>query len=206
MTILCYNESMDICEIDGCVKVQHARFMCSTHYRRRQRHGTLLGTKTKPACIPIEERFWSKVARADQDSCWEWAYSKRDWGYGQFSIKLNGRWGGVPAHRVAWELTYGDIPSGLFVLHRCDNPPCCNPNHLFLGTPLDNVEDCRDKGRSRWACGEAAGSAKLTALNVVEIRSRYAAGGNTQQALANEYGVSPSTISGVVLLKYWQHV
>ena len=91
------------------------------------------------------ETFWLRVARADPDACWIWQGSKRPQGYGQLSYQ--GRH--TSAHRLAWTLTHGPIPDGLFVLHRCDNPPCVNPAHLFLGTTDDNMHDAFVKHRIR---------------------------------------------------------
>ena len=85
------------------------------------------------------ERFWSKVDIKDDDSCWMWTAAKLvNFGYGAFGVR-----GSVVerAHRMSYYLVKGDIPKGLHVLHKCDNPPCCNPSHLFLGTDQDNVDD-----------------------------------------------------------------
>lgn len=93
-------------------------------------------------------RFWAKVDRGDD--CWEWTGIKDPNGYGRC-----GMFGETLAHRVAWKLTREAIPGGLFVLHRCDNPPCCNPDHLFLGTQADNIADMDHKGRRRnWDPGQ----------------------------------------------------
>ncbi len=90
----------------------------------------------------LAERFWSKVVRGE--GCWIWAASVDDHGYGRFGI---GRLRIEPAHRVAWMVANGPIPDGLSVLHRCDNPPCVRPDHLFLGTQRDNMRDMIAKGR-----------------------------------------------------------
>lgn len=89
------------------------------------------------------ERFWLKVDRSDTNGCWEWTGTKRGYGYGAFAYQ------GVTvvASRFSYELHYGPIPDGMLVLHRCDNPACVNPSHLFLGTNKDNTRDMIDKGR-----------------------------------------------------------
>jgi len=89
------------------------------------------------------ERIWSKVAKAGADECWPWTHGKTLAGYGQTTVNGEKRL----AHRLAWELAVGPIPAGLCILHRCDNPPCCNPAHLFLGTKKDNAADAIAKGR-----------------------------------------------------------
>lgn len=94
---------------------------------------------------PYRVPFWDRKT-VTESGCWEWIGSKRHFGYGQVYFK--GR-PGRKAHRVAWERTYGPIPEGMGVLHKCDNPPCINPDHLFLGTPEDNVQDMFKKGRQR---------------------------------------------------------
>lgn len=94
----------------------------------------------------VEERFWSKVAVGKPDECWEWRRSRKADGYGQF--KLASGQSPQRSSRIAWILTFGAIPDRLWVLHRCDNPPCCNLAHLFLGTAADNHADMTAKGRA----------------------------------------------------------
>jgi len=98
-----------------------------------------------PARTPIEMRFWSKVTKGA--GCWEWTASTDHKGYGK--LAEGGRQGRtLSAHRVSYELNVGPIPDGLLVLHRCDNPPCVRPDHLFVGTHTDNAQDMAKKGRS----------------------------------------------------------
>jgi len=102
----------------------------------------------RPRHIPIDHYFWA-IAQPDltSDTCWEWPGFRNNgkWPYGFFT--LDGEQ--MPAHRAAWILAYGPIPDGIFILHRCDNPPCVRPSHLFAGTPLDNMRDMIAKGRNK---------------------------------------------------------
>ena len=137
--------------------------------------------------------FWSKVDRnSDPTGCWPWLAGKSSDGYGQFD--LNGK--GVKPHRLAFVLTNGAIPAGLFVCHRCDNRGCCRPSHLFLGTPADNTADMVDKGRN--VCGRA----KLTPG---QVRKIYAARG-TQREIGLRFGVSQSNVSAIKLGKIWRQL
>ncbi len=107
------------------------------------------GARRGRPSVPLVARFWTKVNRGDPASCWIWQGTHHRNGYGQIAASRNGarkqRW--LWAHRVAWALTHGPIPDGLQVLHRCDVPLCVNPDHLFLGTQLDNIADAMAKGR-----------------------------------------------------------
>lgn len=150
------------------------------------------------------ERFWSKVDRRGPNDCWPWLASLQGQ-YGQFY------WRGRPlkASRAAWILTNGS-PGRLHVLHKCDNPLCVNPKHLFLGTHADNLKDMWSKGRARpWpqtrSRGEASPVAKLTERAVRKMRRERAAGA-TYIALAKRYGVDRMTIKAAVLRKTWRHV
>lgn len=147
-----------------------------------------------------ESRFWSKVSRLGPDECWEWRASRiyGDMPYGRFS-----RPGGkhVYAHRYSYELHHGPIPERQLVLHRCDNPGCVNPAHLFVGTHQDNVDDMESKGRAHREWGN-----KLTEQNVIDIRNRYSLGGIIMKDLAQEYGVSMVTIISIVKRRTWRHI
>lgn len=158
--------------------------------------------KTGPKERPLAERFWEKVKKSD--GCWGWTHSKNSKGYGRIGI---GTWRdrrvGM-AHRVSWELHYGPIPKGLCVCHRCDNPACVRPDHLFLGTKAENNIDMTLKGRRRNGTtnGEQHPCAKLSAAQVLEIRS--AAG--SQQSIADRHGVSQVLVSQIKRLKIWKHL
>ena len=96
---------------------------------------------------PIATRLWRRVKIGEPDECWEWMGARKDkLPYGLIMRGPKGA-GLVYTHRVAYEVTYGPVPDGLLVLHKCDNPPCCNPRHLFLGTHQDNTLDAQTKGR-----------------------------------------------------------
>lgn len=146
-------------------------------------------------------RFWSKVDRSGgPDACWLWIGSRNWQGRGLFwfgKLPLN-------APRVMWELTKGQ-PLPEMVCHRCDNPTCVNPDHLFAGTHADNMRDRSDK--MRHAHGERHGCAKLTEDDVAEIRRSYISGSPEfgQHVLARRYGVHPATIRRVVSGKTWRH-
>lgn len=146
-------------------------------------------------------RFWSKVELRGPEECWLWTDGKSLKGYG--SMNMGGKTS--QAHRVVWMLTHGSIPTGLLVCHRCDNPPCCNPRHLFVGSSADNTHDMVAKGRLYTPRGEENGLAKLTAAKVREARALHAAGVGLSE-LARRLGVDRSNISRAVNRKSWRHV
>ena len=168
--------------------------------------------------IEDEERFWAKIKiTANPFKCWEWAVGKFKTGYGAFRVKGKT----CKAHRVAYYLihtfTESDKP---FICHKCDNPACCNPSHLFLGTPKDNTQDKLSKNRgnlpvgddhwchkdpSKVRRGEAHSQSVLTEKEVREIRARYAAGA-VQRQMAAEFRISTGTMRDIVHGKIWKHV
>jgi hypothetical protein len=143
--------------------------------------------------------FWARVdASGGPSACWQWQRARFRTGYGALREPKIGTT--LLAHRVAWTLTRGAIPDGFHVLHRCDNRPCCNPAHLFLGTDADNVRDMDSKGRRRNGprYGEANSSTKLTDAQVAAMRAEYAAGGATHRGLAEKYGVSRGNVAFIL--------
>ena len=146
----------------------------------------------------FEERFWSRVSKVDGDGCWEWTACRFTKGYGKVFLPNSGRFL-EGAHRVAWTLTSGPIPNGLWVLHKCDNRACCRPDHLFLGTSADNIADMIAKGRSRLDSFNnlPRPSRKFTNEQASVIRQRVASG-EAMRALARELGVDRSTIRSLV--------
>lgn len=179
--------------------------------------------------MPVTEHFWAKVDQSD--NCWLWTAAHRPAGYGTYYVDRYPKL----AHRVAWELTYGDIPTEMYVCHTCDNPPCVRPDHLFLGSRADNTADARHKGRLQrtpgalirceW-CGtqryydahrargrrycstacQRAGNRKLTENIVRDIRDRLAEGRESLAVIGRAFGVSQSMVWQIAHRKAWAHV
>ena len=163
----------------------------------------------------VEERFMAYVQKTT--TCWVWTGHLTKSGYGCFRWKTSGR----RAHRVAYQLFKGQVPTGKVVMHNCDNRPCVNPEHLSLGTHLDNMRDMVSKGRScsgdrtnarmhpELRQGERNGRAKLSETDVRTIRrsyERYTNGGNGIVPLASKFGVSPSTIARIIKKEIWSKI
>lgn len=145
-------------------------------------------------------RVWSKIDKRGIDECWPWTGATQ-FGYGYIWIvqqKIHAK-----AHRVVYAYTHGDFDSSLCVCHHCDNPPCCNPSHLFLGTRAENNRDRDNKGRYPDRRGEKNGHTKLTRLQVDEIRHLVSCG-QTQLSVANQYGIKQPQVSRIVLRKLWK--
>jgi len=139
------------------------------------------------------KRFWDKVNKTDD--CWIWTAAIDDGGYGHFWLNNKIE----KAHRVSWIIHNGPIQDDkLRVCHKCDNPPCVRPDHLFLGTDKDNSRDCIDKGRRLHLIGENATNVKLTDQEVEKIRNMYLTKQYTQRELGSLFGVSQSQIYMIV--------
>jgi hypothetical protein len=130
--------------------------------------------------------------------CWEWMGCRVHNGYGQ--VRIGGK--NMLAHRAMYEKEHGPIPDGLWVLHKCDNRPCINPDHLFLGTRQDNVNDMLQKGRMPRLDGERAPRRRLTAEQVSDIISRCRSG-ETQASVAEKHAVHPAHVSRIVNRRRW---
>lgn len=148
----------------------------------------------------VAQRFWRNVDKGAPDDCWPWLGGSKN-GYGHFKLVS---YVTVGAHRCAYAFGQGQSPGRMLVCHRCDNPPCCNPDHLFLGTDADNTHDMLAKGRWRSGDhrGEQNGYAKVTAAQVETIRRRILAG-ETNVAIAADYGVTHQAISRIRRGKSW---
>lgn len=182
----------------GWIFGQPLRF-CGGHQARASGVLPLMVQRRKERRPSLAIRFWNKVQKGE--GCWEWQGSTQTFGYGVVSDGKQRR--PHSAHRLAWELTHGPITDGLWVLHRCDNPPCVRPDHLFLGTPQDNSSDMVNKGRMR--TGERSPSSKLTESIVRAVRERHAAG-ETQESIALDYGVTRAAIGYIVRGDTWKTV
>jgi hypothetical protein len=150
--------------------------------------------------ITTPERFWKKVAKSTDDNCWPWLRHCTRLGYGM--VGYEGR--KQPSHRIAYLFTFGDFDRSLDVLHKCDNPPCCNPKHLFLGTAKDNIHDAIKKGR--WSPMQKEESPRhiLTLEQVKEIRSTWKPGYGNAAKLARAFMVSPGCIWGIITNRNWK--
>lgn len=159
------------------------------------------------------QKFTSLIRKGSPEECWVWTGTKSGIGYGRFGFKKQA----FAAHRLAFFLEYGIDPGDLLVCHKCDNPPCCNPNHLFLGTHLDNVRDCISKKRhcfgerkskamkAREFSGPHNPNCVLSEQEVHMIREHFN-NGMTQTALAPIFGVSQAHISKIVRRVWWKHL
>ena len=141
----------------------------------------------------------------DDRGCWEWVASRLPRGYGKFARGW-GQAGWSLAHRVSWEIHNGPIPEGVAVFHRCDNPPCVNPAHLYLGDAKQNMADYKERGNWYWHKGVAVHTAVLDEAKVKDIRELYAAGGVTMREIAQRFNCGYNTVNSLIHRRTWKHV
>lgn len=152
-----------------------------------------------PVTDPGHVAAFYRSFRLTDSGCWEWTGGKVK-GYGRLGFEGSE----LRAHRLSWAIHKGRVPTGVSVLHVCDNPPCVNPEHLFLGTQTDNVADREAKGRGRWARGQGASGTKLSDDEVKEIRKLH--GSTTQRAVGARFKVHHSTIGQIWRRTTWKHL
>jgi len=165
------------CAVEDCDRTARTKGLCGKHYQRKLKTGDPEGVRTKS----LEQRFWEKVAKAGPDECWEWTGARYQLGYGRFVLpgKRHGR-----AHCFSYELAYGPIPKGMYVLHSCDNPPCVNPAHLSVGTQAQNMDQMVKRERRRRRFPDEV---------LIAVRDSP----EPQRTLAKRYGMSQSYVSTV---------
>ena len=182
------------CSMPDCEKPARGRGLCSAHYERLRKHGDPSVVLKPWHALTVEGRFKNRVAVTD-NGCHVWTNGRNSKGYG--TMKVNGK--SVSAHRLAWEFANGTIPDGLCVLHKCDNPPCCNPDHLFLGTRKDNNDDRDAKGRNINHTGERHGRSVAPDQVIAEAITMKSAGVTLREIQAwlsaQGYTAARSTIS-----------
>lgn len=190
--------------MQGCDRPVRAKGLCEAHYRRMKK-GKPLDSPVRPMVSPgtsVTDKLALYVERRGDGECWPWTMGCDKDGYGE--IATGGSSKHRRAHVVAWEQANGrSVPPGHCVLHTCDNPPCCNPGHLFLGTNLDNIWD--KVAKNRQARGENHPKAKLTGEQVLCIRRAWQRGMTLTQ-LGIEYQTSTQNIYAIVNRKSWTHI
>lgn len=153
-----------------------------------------------PRLQTIEQRLDNYIDKTGD--CWLWTIGTFNYGYGRLSIQKGKQ---VRAHRFIYEMVFGKIPDGLNVLHKCDNPRCVKPKHLYLGTQKDNVADMmnRKRGGYKKFCGESHHNSKLRRKDINEIKSLWEKGGLLQREIAEKFNISQQVVSKIVNNKAW---
>lgn len=195
----------NICSASACGLARHAGDYCAKHYTRLKRYGDIYKVLPKGGSAhtrkykTIQERFLDSFEAVTESGCWIWTKNLFNNGYGCLTWN-NNREG---AHRFSYAHFKGAFDSSLFVCHKCDNPSCVNPEHLFLGTPEENFDDMRKKRRH--GIGSRNGRAKLTEKDVLDIRAAEPVRGMSPR-LSRKYGVSVTMIRYIREGKTWKHV
>ena len=183
-----------ICSVNKCEFPSRRNGMCEKHSGLFRKYGT-----TDPHNLtPVVDRFLKHVNKTE--TCWLWTGGKDKDGYGL--IRIKGKL--IRAHRASWELFCGPIPDGLDALHKCDNPPCVNTDHLYLGTNMQNVQDRVD--RKRGADGVKHPNAHFTKEQIQDIRRRYHPYRYPASKLAAQFGVSVASIIAIVKRRTYKDI
>jgi hypothetical protein len=179
--------------------LERVRKLARERMRRWRERMNPAALRAQKRAIQRVENFWKKVNKTE--SCWIWTGAKNKKGYGSFGVQANKT---MSAHRFAWRWAYGEVPDNMQILHRCDNPSCVNPNHLFLGTNLDNVLDRENKGRGNQPRGSANGNARLNETIVIQILKL----GDvlTQVEIARRFHTTQGTVGKILRREVWRHV
>ena len=191
-------ETPDIAKMCGCGYKLIWKWLVKHKIKRRTRSEVMTGRNI----TSLKERFLGKVNKNGPNGCWIWTGACNSEGYGNIGVENRTE----KAHRVSWELYNGKIPKGLCICHKCDNPKCVNPEHLFLGTNQDNTDDMIQKGREANREGEKNPKSKLTEEIVLWVRSEYDTGKYTMKQLAEKCNVIQSTIGKIINRKSWKHL
>jgi len=180
------------CSVDGCGNVQHTRGYCQKHYLAFLKDGTIPTILKQVRNLSVEERFFSYVKKTE--SCWLWTGATNEKGYGMFYIQKDRKVTRYKSHRFSYEHHKGDIPEGMFVCHHCDVKGCVNPEHLFVGTNLENVQDMIAKNLA------PERRKQLRRQDVVDAAKMLGLGYKTSQ-IAREIGLKPTVVYQIKRLK-----
>lgn len=196
-----------ICETEFIPDISYKKKMfCSVECYGKSMAGTtkpsFWETASKEEQLERLKNSYDKYVVRNEEGCWGWkGCPSKEYG----SLQYGGKYKTVGAHQASWILNFGDIPKGMFICHHCDNPICSRPDHLFLGTPTDNVHDMHRKGRNKTLKGERAFNAVLTEDDVKEILKELKEGFKIYH-LSKKYHVSPGTIHCIKENKTWKHI
>jgi hypothetical protein len=174
------------CSQPGCTEPTHCKGLCKRHYQQQWRTGKPEIVRPNPHGT-LEGRFWRYVTKGEPGACWRWTgFCDKD-GYG----KLRDGEANRPAHVISWEVHFGPVPDGMFVLHSCNNPPCPNPSHLKLGNHQENMQDRIAAGH--YATGEQHPMAKFSDQVVQAVREAV----GTYEQIAERFGMSESHVGNI---------
>lgn len=191
---------MSVCSVEACGRSIHARGWCKKHYAKWSMHGDAT-TTLRLVSGTVEERLRHHGWDTTASGCWEFRSGAMKSGHCR--IRMNGKH--VLVHRLSYETWVGPIPEGQLIRHKCDNPPCMNPDHLEPGTHQDNRDDVMARGNPTFKRGSDHYASKVDEDQVRAIRAGYTSG-NSLVSLSLEYGLSTSAIKKIADRRSWKHV